>query len=433
MYQSARRETGARRRAVGDEAGVREPAGDPPGGGVIPRSRRQVQRVSARHQRFRRDERGVRDVLYGAVSGTHHHPGGRAAGRHRGRDRVHRQDRQEGALVDALELDTPALYVDLDVLERNIARMQQQCRAWGVELRPHVKTHKIPEIAQMQLDAGAIGITVAKVGEAEVLPGDDVLVAYPLLQAKLPRLRELAKTRRVKVAVDSVDIARDLRGIDTLVEIDVGVGRCGAQSPEQAVKIAQACSNCQGIFYWPSWLDDAGFRAACAKIDAVLDALARAGFETKIVSGGSTPGAAKTPLIPRTTEIRPGTYVFYDASSLAAKLCGEADCALRVLTTVVSTAVPGQCVIDAGSKTFSSDQTVGAGTFGHFVGRGWTMRKLNEEHGYVEIDGPVRVGEKVWAVPSHCCATVNLHDGIWYGRHGRVEGSWQVAARGKVR
>ena len=138
-------------------------------------------------------------------------------------------------------------------------------------------------------------------------------------------------------------------------------------------------------------------------------------------------------VIPRTTEIRPGTYVFYDASSLAAKLCDEADCALRVLTTVVSTAVPGQCVIDAGSKTFSSDQTVGAGTFGHFIGHAWTMRKLNEEHGYVEIDGKARVGEKVWVVPSHCCATVNLHDEIWYGRRGRVEGSWKVAARGKVR
>ncbi len=339
--------------------------------------------------------------------------------------------------MDALDLDTPALYVDLDVLERNIARMQQQCRAWGVALRPHVKTHKIAEIAQMQLDAGAVGITVAKVGEAEVLPGDDVLVAYPILKAKLPRLRELAKTRTLKVAIDSAQVARDLQGIETLVEIDVGVGRCGAQSPEQAVAIAQACSDFQGIFYWPSWLDEAGFRAACVKIDAVLDALAAAGFEAKIVSGGSTPGAAKTPLIPRTTEIRPGTYVFYDASSLAAKLCSEADCALRVLTTVVSTAVPGQCVIDAGSKTLSSDQTAGRGTFGHFIGRGrgrpWTMRKLNEEHGYVEIDGPVRVGEKVWVVPSHCCATVNLHDEISYGRRGRVEGSWKVAARGKVR
>ena len=335
--------------------------------------------------------------------------------------------------MDALDLDTPALYVDLDRLERNIARMQQQCRTWGVALRPHVKTHKIPEIAQMQLAAGAIGITVAKVGEAEVLPGADVLVAYPVLKPKLPRLRALAKTRALKVAVDSVDVARDLQGIETLVEIDVGVGRCGAQSPEQAVEIAEACSNFQGIFYWPSWLDDAGFRAACVKIDAVLEALAEAGLESKIVSGGSTPGAAKTPLIPRTTEIRPGTYVFYDASSLAAKLCEEADCALRVLTTVVSTAVPGQCVIDAGSKTFSSDQTFGVGTFGHFVGHNWTMRKMNEEHGYVEIDGKPRVGEKIWVVPSHCCATVNMHDEIAYGRRGRVEGSWRVAARGKVR
>ena len=335
--------------------------------------------------------------------------------------------------MDALDLDTPALYIDLDVLERNIARMQAQCRAWGVALRPHVKTHKIPEIAQLQLDAGAIGITVAKVGEAEVLPGDDVLVAYPLQKPKLPRLKELAKQRRVKVAVDSVDVARDLQGIATLVEIDVGVGRCGVQSPEQAVAIAKAASDFQGIFYWPSWLDEAGFQTACVKIDAVIAALSAAGFESKIVSGGSTPGAAKTPLIPRTTEIRPGTYVFYDASSLAAKLCDEADCALRVLTTVVSTAVPGQCVIDAGSKTFSSDQTVGVGTFGHFIGRQWTMRKMNEEHGYVEIDEKPRVGEKVWVVPSHCCATVNLHDEIWFGRRGKAEGSWKVAARGKVR
>jgi D-serine deaminase-like pyridoxal phosphate-dependent protein len=341
--------------------------------------------------------------------------------------------RPEGEIVDALELDTPALYVDLDVLERNIARMQEQCRGWGVALRPHVKTHKIPEIAQMQLDAGAIGITVAKVGEAEVLPGDDVLVAYPLLKPKVPRVRELAKRRRVKVAVDSADVARDLNGIATLVEVDVGVGRTGAQSPEQVVETATACSDFEGIFYWPAWLDEAGFRAACAKIDAVLEALSAAGFETKIVSGGSTPGAAKTPLIPQTTEIRPGTYVFYDANSLGAKVCVEADCALRVLTTVVSTAVPGQCVIDGGSKTFSSDSTVGVGTFGHFVGRSWTMRKMNEEHGYVEIDGKPRVGEKVWVVPSHVCATVNLHDEIWYGRHGKVEGSWRVAARGKVR
>lgn len=335
--------------------------------------------------------------------------------------------------MEATDLDTPALYVDLDVLERNIATMQEQCRGWGVALRPHVKTHKIPEIAQMQLDAGAIGITVAKIGEAEVLPGDDVLVAYPLVKAKLPRLRELAKTRRVRVAVDSVEVARDLEGIGTLVEIDIGVGRCGVQTPAQAVEIAKACSDFQGILYWPSWLDQSGFEAACIKIDAVLAALSAAGFESNIVSGGSTPGAAKTPLIPRTTEIRPGTYVFYDASSMEAKVCVEADCALRVLTTIVSTAVPGQCVIDAGSKTLSSDQTHGSGTFGRVAGRDWTIRKLNEEHGYVEIDTAARIGEKVWVIPSHVCPTVNLHDEVWYGRDGQVDGSWTVAARGMVR
>src|SRR5207253_4638965 len=172
--------------------------------------------------------------------------------------------------MDALELDTPALYVDLDVLERNIGRMQEQCDAWKVHLRPHVKTHKIPEIARMQLDAGAIGITVAKLGEAEVLPGEDVLVAFPILKEKLPRLGKLAKARRVTVAVDSVEAARGLDGIQTLVEIDVGVGRSGVQSPAQAVDVARACSDFQGLFYWPAWLDEAAFKAACITIDSAL-------------------------------------------------------------------------------------------------------------------------------------------------------------------
>ncbi len=335
--------------------------------------------------------------------------------------------------MDALALDTPALYVDLDALERNIARMQARCRDWKVGLRPHAKTHKIPEIAAMQLAAGAVGLTVAKVGEAEVLPGNDILVAYPVLKEKVARVRELARTRRVAVAADSVEAARDLGGLRTLVEVDVGVGRAGVQSPAEAVRVARACGEFAGVMYWPSWLDEDGFRAACARLRAVLEALRAEGLTASIVSGGSTPGAAKTPLIPETTEIRPGTYVFYDASSLAAGLCEEADCALRVLTTVVSTAVPGQCLIDGGSKTFSSDLTHGRDTFGHFIGRPWTMRKMNEEHGYVEIRDAARVGEKVWVVPSHVCPAVNLHDEVWYGRQGRVDGSWRVAARGKVR
>jgi D-serine deaminase-like pyridoxal phosphate-dependent protein len=336
--------------------------------------------------------------------------------------------------MDALELDTPAVYVDLDALERNIATMQERSRQWGVGLRPHTKTHKIPEIARMQLEAGAVGITVAKIGEAEVLPGDDVLVAYPVMAEKLPRLRALARNRRVTVVIDAVEAARALPGVGAMVEVDVGVGRCGVATPEQVVAIARACSDFRGLFYWPSWLDEEGFRKARTSVDAHIAALRSAGFEVPVVSGGYTPGADKTALIPATTEIRPGTYVFNDASCVANRLATVADCALRILVTVVSTAVPGQCLVDGGSKTFSSDATVNVGTFGLFPERSdWTMHKMNEEHGYVKIGSPAKIGEKVWIVPSHVCATVNMHDEIAFGRRGRVEGTWKVAARGKVR
>jgi D-serine deaminase-like pyridoxal phosphate-dependent protein len=340
------------------------------------------------------------------------------------------------------QLDTPSVYVDLDAMEGNIRKMQARCREWGVGLRPHTKTHKIAEITRMQLEAGAIGITVAKIGEAEVLPGDDVLIAYPIMAAKLPRLRALTANRRVTVIVDSVEGASALPGVNTLVEVDVGAGRVGVQTPEQAVAVARACSDFQGLMYWPSWLDEAGFEKARVMLDGHIAALEAAGFNVKIVSGGSTPGAGRTPLIPRTTEIRPGTYVFNDASQLVNGYATAAECALRVLVTVVSTAVPGQIVVDGGTKTFSSDGTHGAPGHGVFVDHpDWTMKKMNEEHGYVKVDdapgtkGSVRaaIGEKAWVIPSHCCSTVNMHDEIFFGRSGRVDGSWRVAARGRVR
>ncbi|HEY3233801.1 MAG TPA: alanine racemase [Polyangiaceae bacterium] len=337
--------------------------------------------------------------------------------------------------MNPLELETPSLFVDLDVLERNLTVMQARCRAWNVGLRPHTKTHKIPEIAKMQLEAGAIGITVAKLGEAEVLPGDDVLVAYPVMEQKVPRLRRLLESgRRVTVVVDSVEAARMVKGIGALVEMDIGVGRCGVQTIEQLVSVARACTDFRGIFYWPSWLDEEGFRKAETMVRDGIAALGAAGLTPAIVSGGSTPGASKTPIIPQTTEIRPGTYVFYDANSMQGGFAVLEDCALKVLVTVVSTSIAGQCIIDGGSKTFSSDSTMGIGTFGHFCDRAWSMTKMNEEHGYVTVSGPPpRVGEKVWVIPSHVCSTVNLHDEIFYGRGGEVQGFWKVAARGKVR
>jgi D-serine deaminase-like pyridoxal phosphate-dependent protein len=153
-----------------------------------------------------------------------------------------------------------------------------------------------------------------------------------------------------------------------------------------------------------------------------------------VISGGSTPGAPKTPLVPSTTEIRPGTYVFNDVSCVANGFATVDDCALRVLVTVVSNAVPGQCLIDGGTKTFSGDATYGVGTHGLFPEKAdWVMKKMNEEHGYVTASSPGKVGEKVWVIPSHVCTTVNMHDEIAYGRKGKVEGFFKVAARGKVR
>ncbi len=338
-------------------------------------------------------------------------------------------------MSSALDLDTPALYVDLDQLERNIEQMQARCRAWGVGLRPHAKTHKMVEVARMQLDAGAVGITVAKAGEAEVLPGDDVLVAYPVLPPKVERLAALRRGgRRVTVVVDSVEAAAGVGDLETLVEVDVGVGRCGVQSPEACVTVARACAAFRGLFYWPSWLDSAGFQRASRLMDDCLARVRAAGLQPEVVSGGSTPGASMTSLVPCTTEIRPGTYVFYDANSVTGGFAAIGDCALRVLTTVVSTQVPGRCIIDGGSKTFSSDLTKDTDTFGLFVGRSWTMTKMNEEHGYVTAPGPApRVGDKVWVIPSHVCSTVNMHDEVYVGRKGQVDGVWKVAARGKVR
>jgi D-serine deaminase-like pyridoxal phosphate-dependent protein len=331
--------------------------------------------------------------------------------------------------MDALDLDTPALYCDLDALERNLRRMQDLSRTMKVGLRPHTKTHKIPEIARMQLAAGAIGITVAKVGEAEAMPGDDVLIAYPLTAEKAARVRELMKSRRVTVVVDSVEGARAVEGIPALVEVDVGFGRCGVQTPEAYEEVARACRPFRGLFYYPAGLDEKEYPSIAAKVRACLDRR-----PAEVVSGGSTPGAPRTPLVPGTTEIRPGTYAFNDAGVVSRGLATVDDCALRVLVSVVSTAVPGQFIVDGGSKTFSFNPTKIVGGYGEFVGRPWRLDKLNDEHGVVKLHGSApRVGEKLWVVPGHVGTCMNQHDEVWYGRGGKVEGKWTVAARGRVR
>ncbi len=359
------------------------------------------------------------------------------------------------------QLETPAVVVDLDVLAKNLKGLSDYVRQHNLKLRPHTKTHKIPEIARMQIESGCSGITVAKTGEAEVMAGaglDNILVAYPVFGAeKDKRLAELARDKKITVAVDSIVTAEALSRaakqagttINLLVEVDVGSRRCGVATPEEAEKLALAIGKLPNIHFagvtiYPGhvWLIPAEQAPALneveSKLSAVLERLSRSGITCEVVSGGSTPSASNSHLMPLLTEIRPGTYVFNDRNTMGVGACDLSDCALRVLVTVVSNAVPGRAIIDGGSKTFSGDRWIsGEKTgFGLIVERpDIHFEAMSEEHGHLALPDNGRkpeVGERLTVIPNHVCTCVNMHDRIWYHRNGVVEGSWQVQGRGKV-
>ncbi|MGD1100655.1 MAG: alanine racemase [Terriglobia bacterium] len=362
----------------------------------------------------------------------------------------------------ARELSTPALTVDLDALERNLNRGAELCRRQGVGLRPHTKTHKTVEVARLQLAHGAVGLTVAKVGEAEVMAGaglDDILVAFPILgEEKLRRLARLARARRLLLSLDSEAAAQELSraaaaqkaSIGVLVEFDAGARRCGLDPGPALVALAKTIEKLPGLkfrglmsFFGNVWGIPEQRRAEAERVaERVARGLAAFRAErmpVEIVSGGSTPSAEFAHLVPGLTEIRPGTYVYNDLNTYYQGACRLEDCAVRVVATVVSTAVPGRAIIDAGSKTFSSDP-LGSGPksgYGYVVeAPDAPIIKLNEEHGHLDITQSrhnFHVGEVVTVIPNHVCATVNMHDEILTLRQGEAVGCWKIAARGKVR
>lgn len=360
------------------------------------------------------------------------------------------------------ELSTPVLTIDLDILERNLERMADLCRKNGINLRPHAKTHKTPEVARMQLDRAAIGLTVAKVGEAEVFAGagfDNILVANAIFGAeKLQRLASLARERNILVSLDSdaaaeglsCSVAAQAASIGVLVEFDSGSGRCGLASGADCVELASKIEKMAGLefrgvltYFGNIWgtLEErrAETESAAARLDSVLDAFRVARMPVEIVSAGSTPSAQLTSMVPGVTEIRPGTYVYCDLNTYYQAACGLEDCAARVVTTVISTAVPGRAIIDAGSKTLCSDML----SSGSKSGYGYIIEapdvpiiKLNEEHGFLDVTKSARklqVGEILTVIPNHICACVNMHDTVATLRQREVVGSWRVAARGKIR
>jgi D-serine deaminase-like pyridoxal phosphate-dependent protein len=359
------------------------------------------------------------------------------------------------------DLETPALLIDLDIMERNLCRVAAYAREHNLRLRPHTKTHKIPSLGKRQIELGAAGLTVAKVGEAEVTLRSgtpDLLVAYPVIgERKLWRLMAVARETRVTVALDSAVAAQQLSAaaqaagleIGVLAEADVGLGRVGVAPGGELVRLAQdilrlPALRFEGIAFYPGHiklLDEEGL-AALARlsevVSAMLEDLHAAGIEARVVSGGSTPALFHSHHVAGLNEIRPGTYIFNDKNTVVSGACTYQDCAASILATVVSTAKKGQMIVDGGSKTFSSDRLSPSPevSFGHIVEAPEAVfTKMNEEHGYIELRAANRafaVGDRVRIIPNHVCTAMNLHETVYGIRGDQVEQVWQVEGRGKL-
>lgn len=372
------------------------------------------------------------------------------------------------------DLDTPALIIDLDKLEFNIRDMADFARQQGVKLRPHLKSHKIPEIARLQVEKGAVGVTVAKLGEAEVMAQAgiyDLLIANQITSpAKISRLLDLAERVKVGVAVDSLEGAKNLseaaearnRQLGVLVEVDSGLRRCGVLPGAEVVELVREIGKLPGLVF-EGIFTHAGHAYARENWQQVLEVgrqegeimletarlLTDAGIAPGEISVGSTPTAKISGRIAGITEIRPGNYVFYDAIQVALGVVGPERCALTVLSTVISTPAADRLVLDAGSKTLALDKGAhgvslvkGFGIILDEYGLPWsglTLERLSEEHGVVTITENVQNAKnrpqfntRVSIIPNHACTVINLFDQVYAVRGEVVETVWKVAARGKL-
>jgi D-serine deaminase-like pyridoxal phosphate-dependent protein len=351
--------------------------------------------------------------------------------------------------------------IDLDRMEANIQRWQATIAASGVDLRPHVKTHKVPELARQQLAAGAAGITVAKIGEAEVFAEGgcgDIFVAYPVIgEAKWQRAAALARAgTRLIVGVDSevglrgYSAAATAAGttIGVRVEIDSGLNRSGA-APERAFALCRLALELPGLeldglftFRGASFAGSAGRtpaelgREEGELMVGLAEELRSSGIPIRSVSVGSTPTARAAAQVPGITEVRPGTYIFSDYMQADAGNTSYDEVALSILCTVVSRPAADKATVDGGSKTFSGDippERLKLRGYARAVGLDAYVESMSEEHGVVRL-GPgadPQIGDQVAFHPIHVCPTVNLSDELIGVRGGVVERVWPILARGK--
>jgi len=351
----------------------------------------------------------------------------------------------------AREIGTPALVVDLDVVERNIARLQAQCDAAGVKNRPHIKTHKSVRLARLQMAAGAAGITCQKLGEAEIMADagiDDIFISYNLLgEEKIGRLGKLLQRVNVSVAADNPTVVEALsnagwiagRNLPVLVECDTGRKRAGVETPGEAIALARQIALTQGLsfaglmFYAPENAVEATNRFH----DEVKAALDAEGIRIKRVSTGGSPNLINLGRTPAATEHRSGTSIFNDRMQIAAGVARQEDCALTVYATVVSRAGAERGILDAGSKVFTSDTGWKLDGYGSILEHPEArVSQFAEEHGFLDLsrcnDRP-KVGDIVRVIPNHVCVTVNVVGELVLVRAGAIDEVVKVEARGLVR
>lgn len=368
--------------------------------------------------------------------------------------------------MSLLDVDTPALLIDLDAFERNLKRMADRVAGTGVRLRPHAKTHKSSVIARKQVALGAVGSCCQKVSEAEVLVAGgitNVLVSNQLVgRRKLDRLAVLAKSATIGVCVDNPDNVSEISAaavrhgvsIDTLVEIDVGAGRCGVAPGAAAVALARLIADAPGLRFGGLQAyhgsaqhlrtqpeRSAAITQAIAATRQTVEALAEVGLSCDIVGGAGTGTFELEAASGVYNELQAGSYIFMDADyARNRKADGTAfdtfEHALFVYATVMSVAAVGKAVVDAGHKAASID----SGMPEPFDLGGVSYTRPSDEHGVLDIssaNAPVVLGQKVRLIPGHCDPTVNLHD--WYvcvrgmgGSDAVVEDVWPVAARGAL-
>ena len=345
-------------------------------------------------------------------------------------------------------IETPVPVINLDAVEANLLRWQQRCDRLELANRPHVKTHKMTALARHQLALGASGITVQKLGEAEIMAKagvPDIFITFNIVgKAKLARLAALAETARISVVADHPEVVDGLETaaaasggqITVLVECDTGAGRNGVQSPGEAATLAAFIRNSPHLSYGGlmTFPKPGGRRQMGEFLAEAIRKADLEGCRTDRVSVGGTPDMWSDEGLERVTEYRAGTYIFNDLSVIAAGACTEDDCAVDVLATVVSLPKQDRAILDAGSKALTSDQ-MGQEGFGRLRGSEARLHALSEEHGMLDTRGMRRrpnIGDIVRIIPNHVCPVINLFDRVALMRDGAIVGSARVDARGRV-